>query len=172
MKTTFQIALCSALLFILPGCSTFFEAEPSNNPEALFDDLWTTYNQDYAVFEERGVNWQQQYTTYRSLVNANTTDDELFDIFSQMLAPLDDGHVTLIAPGKEIWISNTIRREKIDDALFSPAVIISGYLDVDYKTDADQNFIYGKIKNENIGYILFANVGQNFFELKDFLGHV
>ncbi len=169
MKTTFQIALCSALLFILPGCSTFFEAEPSNNPEALFDNLWTTYNQDYAVFEERGVNWQQQYTTYRSLVNANTTDDELFDIFSQMLAPLEDGHVTLTAPGKEIWISNTIRREKIDDALFSPAVIISGYLDADYETDADQNFIYGKIKDENIGYIFFANVAENFFQLNDFL---
>ena len=169
MKTTFQITLFSALLFILPGCSTFFEAEPASDPEAMFDNLWTTFDRDYAVFEERGVNWQEQYDTYRTQVKASTSDDELYNIFTQMLAPLDDGHVTLVAPNKEIWISNTIRREKIDDELFSPNVIKSQYLEVDYETDGEQNFIYGKIKNENIGYFHFANVGQNFFELQDFL---
>ncbi|MBK8831507.1 MAG: hypothetical protein IPN60_11755 [Saprospiraceae bacterium] len=138
MKTTFQITLFSALLFILPGCSTFFEAEPASDPEAMFDNLWTTFDRDYAVFEERGVNWQQQYDTYRTQVNASTSDDELYNIFTQMLAPLDDGHVTLVAPNKEIWISNTIRREKIDDELFSPNVIKSQYLEVDYETDGSR----------------------------------
>ena len=169
MKIYFQIALAGALLFTLEGCTTFFEAEPASDPEALFEDLWTTFDHDYAVFEERGIDWYQQYTTYRSQVNASTSDDELFNLFAQMLAPLEDGHVTLVAPGKEIWISNTIRREKIDDALYSPDLIQANYLDIDYETDSEQNFVYGKIKNENIAYISFANVASNFFKLDEFL---
>ena len=63
------------LLFIslLSSCEqVFFEQEPANNPEALFEELWNTFNTDYAPFEERNVNWQEQYDTFRPLVNSNT----------------------------------------------------------------------------------------------------
>jgi hypothetical protein len=35
--------------------------------------------------------------TYRPKVTPRTTEDQLFDIFCQMLDPLDDGHVELEA---------------------------------------------------------------------------
>ena len=169
MKPFFHILIASTILLWLTSCDSFFEAEPESGPEALFENLWTTFDRDYAVFEERGVNWYQQYTTYRPLVNATTTDDELFNIFSQMLAPLEDGHVTLIAPGKEMWISNTIRREKVDDELFNMELIRNNYLETGYKAGEENSFVYGQIRNQNIGYISFEHIGENFFELGPFL---
>jgi hypothetical protein len=67
------------------------------NPEKNFEELWKTFHNRYPFFELRNVDWKKQYDTYRPKVTRETSDDELFDIFCQMLAPLHDGHVELIA---------------------------------------------------------------------------
>ena len=75
------------LSIVLMSCENkFFEPEPENNPEALFEELWSTFNTDYAPFEERNVNWDEQYSLFRPEVNMNTTDEELFDVISSELA--------------------------------------------------------------------------------------
>lgn len=66
------------------------------DPEKNFEELWKTFHDRYPFFELRGVDWKKQYEIYRPKVTAKTTDDELFDIFCQMLEPLNDGHVRLI----------------------------------------------------------------------------
>ena len=77
---------------VLAGCEkVFFEPQPENNPEALFENLWTTFNTDYAVFEERGVDWDAQYSIFRQQVTPATTDTELEIIVKQLLRTLDDG---------------------------------------------------------------------------------
>src|SRR3982074_2088566 len=65
------------------------------NPERNFEILWNTFHNRYPFFELRNVDWKQQYERYRPKVTTTTTDEELFDIFSGMLDPLDDGHVEL-----------------------------------------------------------------------------
>ncbi|MGA7310143.1 MAG: S41 family peptidase, partial [Pseudolabrys sp.] len=67
------------------------------NPEKNFEALWKTFHNRYPFFELRNVDWKKQYDTYRPKVTRETSDDALFDIFCQMLAPLHDGHVELIA---------------------------------------------------------------------------
>ena len=67
------------------------------NPEKNFEELWKTFHNRYPFFELRNVDWKKQYDTYRPKVTRETSDDELFNIFCQMLAPLHDGHVELIA---------------------------------------------------------------------------
>ena len=67
------------------------------NPEKNFEELWETFRNRYPFFELRNVDWDKQYDTYRPKVTRQTSDDELFDIFCQMLDPLDDGHVELKA---------------------------------------------------------------------------
>lgn len=169
MKTIFQITLASALFFILQGCSSVFEAEPENNPEAIFENFWKTFDEEYAVFEERGLDWDDQYAAFRPSVTASTTDDELFAILTQMVVPLDDGHVTVTAPGREFFTSNEIRRQKTDDALFNRDTIMQNYLEPGFEVSEDTGYVYGKIKGENVGYIFFRYVGDNFFILHDFL---
>lgn len=153
---------------LLSGCRKLFVDPPVNNPEAIFENLWTTFNEEYAPFEERNIDWQAEYHIYRPMVKANTTEDELFSILSQLLGTLNDGHVSLTAPGRDIFYSNKIRRERIDDELFNIPVIKS-YLEVGFKEGPEHSYFYGKIKDESIAYIYFDNVGENFFKLNEFL---
>ncbi|HEY8400395.1 MAG TPA: S41 family peptidase, partial [Cytophagaceae bacterium] len=103
------------------------------------------------------------------MVTNTTTDSELFQILSMMLGTLDDGHVTLTAPGRNIFISNAIRNNLIDDALFNKQVIKDNYLEPGFEAGKEDAYYYGKIKNKNIAYIYFDHVAENFFTLKDFL---
>ena len=70
-----------------------------SKPEALFEELWGTFSERYAFFELRGVDWEAQRRKYRPLVNADTSDEQLFELFCKMLKPLNDGHVNLKATG-------------------------------------------------------------------------
>ena len=67
------------------------------DPEKNFKVLWETFNKRYPFFQLRNVNWKTQHDTYRSKVTSTTSDDELFEIFCQMLDPLNDGHIELKA---------------------------------------------------------------------------
>jgi C-terminal processing protease CtpA/Prc len=67
------------------------------DPERNFEALWRTFYNRYPFFKLRNVDWKTQYHTYRPRVTPKTTEHQLFDIFRQMLDPLDDGHVELEA---------------------------------------------------------------------------
>ncbi len=168
MRQTYTIIVFTLLCVQLASCKKMFIEEPANNPEAIFDNLWQTFRHEYAPFEERNIDWDAEYQHFRPLVNSNTSDSELFDVLSQMLAKLDDGHVTITAPGKELFNANSIFREKTYDELFSYPVIRT-YLEPDYKEADENSYIYGKIRNQNIAYIYFDYVGDNFFKIHDFL---
>lgn len=47
--------------------------------------------------------------------------------------------------------------------------IIKTYLEPDYKEGMEESYIYGKIKNEDVAYLFFDYVGENFFILNDFI---
>jgi carboxyl-terminal processing protease len=66
------------------------------NPEKNFEKLWKTFHYRYPFFELRNVDWKKQYVSYRPQVTRRSSNDELFDIFCHMLAPLHDGHVELV----------------------------------------------------------------------------
>src|SRR4030095_2674047 len=68
----------------------------NRDPEKNFEEFWNAFNNRYPFFEVRIVYWQSQYEAYRARVRRKTGDDELFDILCQMLAPLNDGHVSLM----------------------------------------------------------------------------
>jgi carboxyl-terminal processing protease len=71
----------------------------TRNPEKNFASLWKTFHNRYPFFQLRNVDWKKQYDTYRPRVTKKTGADDLFDIFCQMLGPLNDGHIELKAKG-------------------------------------------------------------------------
>lgn len=164
-KTIILIFVFSSLLF---GCKkVFFEPEPGNNKEAIFENLHKTFVESYGPTNERHIDWNALYATYRPQVNNSMSDDQLFSVLSSMLSHLNDGHVNLVAPGKPQFNSNYILNNDIGDLLFNEDVIKNNYLGTDIKSD--DGYFYGRIKNENIGYIYFEYVADNFFILDEFL---
>ena len=67
------------------------------NAEKNFEKLWKTFYARYPFFKLRNVDWNKQYDIFRPRVTRTTGEDDLFDIFCQMLGPLHDGHVELKA---------------------------------------------------------------------------
>ncbi|MGD9783265.1 MAG: S41 family peptidase [Hyphomicrobiaceae bacterium] len=71
---------------------------PKNtDPQANFEEFWETFNARYPFFALRGVDWKARYDAFRPRVTAATSEDELFDILTAMVDPLDDGHVEIEA---------------------------------------------------------------------------
>ncbi len=68
----------------------------TNDPIVNFEFLWHTFNDYYAFFELRELDWQAVYEAYRPMVNENTTKVELDEIFESILDDIDDGHVGLV----------------------------------------------------------------------------
>lgn len=169
MRNTARIIFLAILFFTGISCERSFMSEPADDPEALFVSLWSAFNEEYAPFEERGIDWDEQYGIFRPLVGPSSSEDDLFDIMGRMLATLDDGHVSLTAPGRDVYFSNRIRREQTDDLLFSLDVIRENYLEPGYQTDELSTYIYGRIRNSDVGYIFFDYVGENLNQMHTFL---
>lgn len=147
---------------------TLFEEEPSNDPIGNFESLWKTFNEKYAVFEQRNVDWDELYETYRPQVNDQTTDDELFEIITNLLSHLDDGHVSLLAEGKPFWSSHQEFRERPGDKLFNIFVVKNHYVGGNFKAISN-NYFYGKI-NGDIGYLFVARLsGEKPIFIDDFI---
>jgi len=70
-------------------------------PTATFEHLWHSFNDHYAFFEKRGVDWDAQYNDLRPLVNDAMSEEDLFDVIEELLTPLDDGHVNLGIDGDD-----------------------------------------------------------------------
>ena len=81
----------------------------TNEPLENIDALCKLFEENYASFKEKNIDWQSICQKSRKRVSSNTSDDELFEIMTEMLKPLNDGHVTLKA--KEINASFSASRE-------------------------------------------------------------
>ncbi len=155
---------------MLTSCEkTYFEAEPENNPEALFENFWNTFNDDYASFQVKGINWQQVYNEYRPQVSSETTDEELTEILYQLIRVLDDGHVSLTVPGKEIYYSNRIYGEEIGSELFDLELIKTKYMNNEYTESGHTFNNYGWIGN--MGYLHIEAFADNILEMNDILDY-
>ncbi len=155
-------------VFMLTACDSMFLAEPGTNQEVIFEHFWQTFKDDYALFEERNIDWDESYLQFRPLVTPFTSDSDLFEILSDMIAPIGDGHVSLIAPHYGSFSANEYFRERIDDELFSTDLIRSSYLEQGYQASGKQ-YMYGKIRDHNIGYIHFDEFRAASAKLDDLL---
>lgn len=163
-----QYIFAALLALTLISCEqAFFEAQPINDQEAIFEDFWTTFNNEYANFEERGVDWDAIYAQYRPQVNPNTTDDELFEIFKQMLWPTGDAHIKLIAPNRKVFTPDKYYELGFEDELFDLDLIKSKYLQSNFIENGYGGNTFGKIGN--VGYVHFQWISDNMLETSGIL---
>lgn len=78
---------------------SFFCYGQAGRDDALqnFDALCTLFEENYASFEEKNIDWASTCSEYRKNISSNTAGPELFHIMVKMLRPLNDAHVSLKA---------------------------------------------------------------------------
>lgn len=116
-KTTFKSdkpmkkrILVLTILLILCDFSIFSQNKEINHPRENFEDFCAFFENNYAFFNLRGVDWKNQYLKYLPLITDTTSDKKLFEIMSDMVSPLKDGHVTIKdLNGKTFCISQKTR---------------------------------------------------------------
>ncbi|OCQ18361.1 hypothetical protein A7985_23825 [Pseudoalteromonas luteoviolacea] len=81
-----------------PQCTDPLTISESISPSVIFDYFWHTFNDYYAFFSLRNVDWQAQYDLYRPQITDTMSEDALFAVLAEMTAPLQDMHVTISSP--------------------------------------------------------------------------
>ncbi|NTS78067.1 serine hydrolase [Catenovulum sp. SM1970] len=152
------------------SCETNLLTEAATSREN-FEFFWHAFNDYYAFFERRGIDWQAVYDTYSPLVTEQTTSEQLAEILSDIILDFEDAHVSLTGNGElefEVFgqklsgmNAELMRmgvstenfeqyREQLKESHQSAAI---GYLipeSIKQDPDSDQ-IIWGKINNE-VGY--------------------
>lgn len=81
-------------------CPEFTPDTPLDNFDA-FADFFHTH---YGFFDLHNVDWKSRQTAARAKVNDQTSDQDLFDIMQEAIAPLADSHIGIdaVIDGKEV----------------------------------------------------------------------
>ncbi|MCP4023427.1 MAG: S41 family peptidase [Desulfobacteraceae bacterium] len=70
---------------------------PTPDPGINFDVFWATFNEYYALFDlVPDLDWKEVYNEYLPRITPDMTDDELWQVFVEMISLLNDGHTMLL----------------------------------------------------------------------------
>lgn len=98
--TYLRSVLCAATLLLCVGCIT--EDVPNASCHGVFQSLWSTLDSRYCFFAHKadayGLNWQEQYNRYAERIDERMSEEQLFEVLSQLCNELRDGHVNLVSP--------------------------------------------------------------------------
>lgn len=153
-----NLAIILTLSFLFTGCEKMLLGPgPENSQAGNFDVLWKTLDEKYGQFPVKDVNWDSLYNVYSKQITPSTTENELWNISSQLLDHLNDAHITLFNRGYTAWYTpwdiDPERSKGFDLGLIrnkflsNPAVTGEGII------------TRGTIINTNIGYIHLSTFG-------------
>jgi len=132
-----------------------------NSNTKIFETIWEEFDKNYGGFIPRQINWDSTYQVFAPQVSENMSELQLFEVCTSMLDIFDDQHVSLKTRenGGLGFSSGKTGDETLADKEFRVANVIDNYLESDYffddfgQDDREFQFVYGKLNNENIGYI-------------------
>ena len=156
----------SSILFL--SLTTGCLASSSDDPVDNFEAIWAEFDARYGGFEDRGVDWDDSYDRWRPQLDHDSTDDELWQTLTGMLAELDDGHVKLVAPEREFWHGNEVFRDKLDDESFDLDIVREHYLsDEQVGTWNDELwYVWGEVA-PGVAYVWFNWIDDNTYVIDE-----
>jgi len=95
----------------LPAGYQALDADRILDPLFVFDSFCEYFRQDYAFFNLRDVNWDENCARSRTSIGPGTTPESLFDCLAGLIAELRDNHV-ILESSNHIVVSDTISELK------------------------------------------------------------
>ncbi len=151
------LALLSATLSV----SCIDEDEQPDTPTGNFEALWRILDEHYCFFDykqqEYGLDWQEAYVKYKERVNDRMTSQQLFEVMTEMLSELRDGHVNLGTSydNGRYWAWKDDFPTDYSDSLERI------YLGKDYKIASGLKY---RTLDDNIGYIRYESFADGIGE--------
>lgn len=130
------------------------EEQHDNTPQGNFEALWKIIDERYCFFDDKqkeyGLDWNEVYNKYKVRAKEDISRDQLFEVLTDMLAELRDGHVNLSTAFDygRYWswfedyptnFSDTLQRR---------------YLGTDYRIASGLSYT---ILDDNIGYVYYGS---------------
>ena len=137
----------------LNACNFFYGGKPGTSYNEMFDAMWNDYNETYALFEVRNVNWKEQYKLHKPNIKESMTDKEFFEECAAMLYTLKDSHVYIKTP----FGSMNSGEDIMPPDAFSLNEVCAQYVE-DPKKCGNNIITYGRLKTDSsVGYIHIAS---------------
>lgn len=93
------LPLILILAITLASCEKLFMPKGQNRPADIevFDDLWRTLDEGYALFDEQGLNWDSLRVVYGAKLFDTMTTEQFYDTCAELISHLKDGNIVLEA---------------------------------------------------------------------------
>ena len=138
--------------FFLVSCVDVDEYD--NSPKGNFEALWKIMDEHYCFFDYKrqayGLDWNEVRARYCNRIDATMNSDQLFEVLSEMLAEVRDGHVNLTSTGdfSRYWSWKEGYPANSSDTLYRR------YLGTDYKIASGLSY---RILDDNIAYVRYES---------------
>ncbi len=149
MRKLFLLFIC---LLGLASCHQGMEYD--STPQANIETLWQIIDQKYCFLpykaETIGLDWDKVHEKYTAQISPDMSGAQLFEVMSNMLAELQDGHVNLYysADMSRYWSWHEDYPRNFDEDLRDL------YLGKDYKIASGLKY---RILDDNIGYVAYES---------------
>ncbi len=137
--------LAPVLLFLSCGS----DDQPINTPAVNFETFWSTIDQHYPYFELKGVDWDAVKDEFEPQVSDQLTNRQLFDIFSQMILRLEDGHTGIKSSFATRF--HSLDPGTVDNSAVNPEQYVS-------VTQRNNRYTIGKLRDKNVGYLAIGSL--------------
>jgi C-terminal peptidase prc len=86
---------------------------PHNLQVEIFEELWTTINNEYLYPDFNGLDWNAIHLEYREHIDSGLTNDQFYFLMNEMINRLGDDHSRFVAP-EEVEIEDAEYRGNSD----------------------------------------------------------
>lgn len=149
------------LVLLLTGVTSCEKAilpkDKARDPKSIFDYLWNDINNRYSYFEIKGIDWEAVKDKYQPKISPGMSDLELFNVLSDMLFELKDGHVNLTSPFNRSRNWDWFQDYPVN---YNQGIIDRNYLGKGF-------WITGPLRNQIINSVLYVNYRSFTEEISD-----
>lgn len=144
--------LLFACLLGLASCNEGMEYD--STPQTNIETLWQIIDRKYCFLpykaETIGLDWDKVHEKYTAQISPDMSGAQMFEVMSNMLAELQDGHVNLYysADMSRYWNWHEDYPRNFDEDLRDL------YLGKDYKIASGLKY---RILDDNIGYVVYES---------------
>lgn len=159
MKTRCMIRLFALAFFLsLQSCFIDDDKQVENNALGNFDALWQIVDEHYCFFSYKNIDWDSVRNEFRPRVNNDMSAYDLFNLCSEMLSVLQDGHVNLSSSFATSYYWAWFQDFPVN---YDERIVHQYYLGFDfYQTGG---IVYKKLR-DNIGYIYYGSFSDGISE--------